>query len=358
MGNYCACLAEKPTEVKTMKTDLTNSKAKTEAESEDFEMVISNITITPTPKDIGRYLLKTAAKGYMEKKDLIEEEDEDFPFENFKEPISKLLSSNVQYIENRYGEFAFPDIKIDSNDVEYKSAVILEDGSVYEGEWDLKTLKPHGKGILIDKNGTKYVGFFRQGKKDQYGRTICSDGKMYEGKFKHGKPIGKGLLVNENGEEFKGKCDSGFPNGKGIFKYSNGDVVDGEFTNGRIHGYAKLTKSDGSFYEGEFKDNHIERKGFYKWSNGNQYNGEWINGKMTGFGEFKFNDGKRYVGEFYRDIRNGYGEFFWPDGRIYKGNWVNGKQDGIGEFTFTDVKTKLDKTMKGEWVKGKRVKWL
>ena len=64
--------------------------------------------------------------------------------------------------------------------------------------------------------------------------------------------------------------------------------------------------------------------------------------------------GRVYEGEYKDDKRNGYGIFYWPDGRIYKGYWKEGKQDGIGEF----FNPKKNKWKKGEWEKGKRIKWI
>ena len=50
---------------------------------------------------------------------------------------------------------------------------------------------------------------------------------------------------------------------------------------------------------------------------------------------------------------NGKGKFEWPDGRIYKGHWKDGKQNGVGEF----YNPKKKAWKKGEWEKGKRLKW-
>ena len=74
---------------------------------------------------------------------------------------------------------------------------------------------------------------------------------------------------------------------------------------------------------------------------------------MKGKGIFYWPDGKRYEGEFNDDKKNGYGEFYWPDGRVFKGMWKNGVQDGEGEI----YDPKKDKTKKGLWENGKKIKW-
>jgi MORN repeat len=44
----------------------------------------------------------------------------------------------------------------------------------------------------------------------------------------------------------------------------------------------------------------------------------------------------------------------WPNGKAYIGAWEKGKQHGVGIYSdgLKDVKKK------GEWVAGKRVRWI
>ena len=55
----------------------------------------------------------------------------------------------------------------------------------YVGE--LKDGKPHGKGIYIWKNGTKYEGEWKDGERYGQGRFTFTDGSKYVGEFKDGK---------------------------------------------------------------------------------------------------------------------------------------------------------------------------
>jgi hypothetical protein len=73
---------------------------------------------------------------------------------------------------------------------------------------------------------------------------------------------------------------------------------------------------------------------------------------MHGRGKLVWADGKMYEGEYRDDKKEGQGTFTWADGRKYIGGWKDGKQHGIGEYVTPDG------TQKGEWVDGKRTKWL
>ena len=83
-----------------------------------------------------------------------------------------------------------------------------------------------------------------------------------------------------------------------------------------------------------------------------EYNGLWQNNKMHGKGIFIWPDGRKYEGEYVDDKKEGYGVFYWTDGRKFDGLWKNGKQNGIGTYH------KGGKIRKGNWVDGKRTKWL
>ncbi|CAG9314890.1 unnamed protein product [Blepharisma stoltei] len=63
----------------------------------------------------------------------------------------------------------------DGVEVSFKQIEILEDLSVYKGEW--ANNKPHGKGI-----------------------RFYTDGSIYEGYWQYGKPKGKGRFINSDGE--------------------------------------------------------------------------------------------------------------------------------------------------------------
>jgi hypothetical protein len=65
-------------------------------------------------------------------------------------------------------------------------------GDFYTGEFSRD--KFHGNGELISAGG-RYVGEFRYGIKDGFGKMVFKNGCKYEGKWKAGRFDGKGLYV-------------------------------------------------------------------------------------------------------------------------------------------------------------------
>lgn len=115
-----------------------NAVCKQEAINESFEMVISNVIILPTYMNKCYTILKRAARGYLARKDLrrcawnsIKSE---FCFKFLEKRIEDILSKEVKIKLERFGEFVFPESKFSPLGGEYRAAVILDDGSYYEGE--------------------------------------------------------------------------------------------------------------------------------------------------------------------------------------------------------------------------------
>jgi hypothetical protein len=75
---------------------------------------------------------------------------------------------------------------------------------------------------------------------------------------------------------------------------------------------------------------------------------------MEGRGLETWADGRHYEGDFKGGKKDGEGTYYWPNGQRYIGSWRNGKQHGLGILTDTDEGGKRH----GEWVNGKRTKWI
>ena len=64
-----------------------------------------------------------------------------------------------------------------------RSPILLKDDSIYSGTWNVKGQK-HGYGVLISKDGSKYVGIFDCDTISGLGRYIDASGTfVYEGKI-------------------------------------------------------------------------------------------------------------------------------------------------------------------------------
>jgi len=84
---------------------------------------------------------------------------------------------------------------------------------------------------------------------------------QYKGDVENGKPNGLGVIINTNKGKYVGEWKDGKKQGQGTFTYGKGkwegEKYEGEFKDGYRHGQGTYTWSDGDKYVGEFKD---ERK--------------------------------------------------------------------------------------------------
>ena len=71
----------------------------------------------------------------------------------------------------------------------------------------------HGRGVLINNNSGKYVGYFMNDMKEREGKIYDRYGKLvYDGQFNNDKPMGKGTYYLEDGTIIEGDFDA---NGSG-----------------------------------------------------------------------------------------------------------------------------------------------
>ena len=110
-------------------------------------------------------------------------------------------------------------------------------------------------GSKSNKAGDKYVGEYREGKKDGQGIFTFSDGEKYDGEWKNDKRNGIGKNVWANGSMYIGEWKSNKQNGFGTFSFANGDRDVGQWIDNKLNGDAVQYYSDGSiFRQGVFKD--------------------------------------------------------------------------------------------------------
>lgn len=190
----------------------------------------------------------------------------------------------------------------------------LPNGDTYSGDVN-EAGEPHGSGISLDPDGSKYEGGFVDGKMHGIGTYTSRDGGTYNGEFKDGNANGTGFGVVPNGKEYE--------------KYSC------EFKDGKMHGMGTYTSLDGIIYKGEFKDGKKNGIGTYFFPNGSKYTGGIKDGKRTGTGTYIFPSGAVYEGDFIDDKRTGIGTYTFPDRKkIYRGEFKDGEMDGRGTYIF------------------------
>ena len=186
--------------------------------------------------------------------------------------------------------------------------------SRYIGEWE--NGKMHGRGTFTHFDGSKKIGFFKQGK-DWETTWYGSLGNIIK-TFSKGKIVlkkkYKGILFSQNsGGKFTWfQTSNNFTNGK----------YEGDIENGMPNGMGKVLINNGDMYEGEWIDGQLNGQGIFISFEGEKYEGEWMSGKYHGTGTLTFSDGLKKVGEFKKGS-DWNTEWYKPNGDI-AGVYVNG----------------------------------
>ena len=143
--------------------------------------------------------------------------------------------------------------------------------------------------VSINENGFAYYGEINSSTKQKHGR---------------------GILVQKDGKKYEGYWKNNLPNIKGKSTDLKGNVYDGEYLNGKAHGYGILIDKNKYTYEGMFINDKQHGLGKETWIDGTTYNGDFINGQKSGKGEYRTTDGTIYIGEFQGNQINGKGKIF------------------------------------------------
>jgi hypothetical protein len=218
----------------------------------------------------------------------------------------------------------------------------MENGDIYKGEFNADG-QPHGRGVLITKDGCKYIGYFSHGEIKGEGRLLDSSGVLYQGEFASCAPGTNGCRA--------------VLHGLGSELWPNGIKYQGEFSMGLKQGRGRLKLQDCEFF-GDFHKNQMHAEGTMVWQDGKKYVGSWKKGLMHGKGVFSWPGGKVYEGEYRNGEKDGEGTMKWPDGRKYQGMWKEGKQHGPAVYTYFDKNKQKFRAGRSEWVNGCRQRWV
>ena len=147
--------------------------------------------------------------------------------------------------------------------------MVYQDGSTYEGQWENDTKE--GIGVLVTADNKKRTGvwqsdeFIKEEKfnsqtltqvfpdetknkiidKNQlidcnknhcdavHGMYVFKDGSKYIGPFKNGNPYGSGIVYYANGDRYEGEWNDIAPEGRGIMYFANGRVYAAIWDHGR-----------------------------------------------------------------------------------------------------------------------------
>ena len=238
-------------------------------------------------------------------------------------------------------------------------------------------------GTYIWADGDKYIGEFKNGKKDGQGTYTWTNGNKYVGKFKDDKLMGQGTYTFLNGNKYVGAFKNDQRNGQGTYTFANGDKYVGKFKHDKFSGqgtytYGANTKWAGYKYVGEFENDKRNGHGTFTFANGRKQVGEFKNDVLNGFaityfpngtidkqgifkddeflyaqtktlancqssgyfhncfGFYEWENGDKYVGEWQNDNRNGQGTYTHVSGNKYIGEFKDNKRNGQGTFIWAD----------------------
>ena len=204
---------------------------------------------------------------------------------------------------------------------------------IYKGQVNQVGL-PHGFGEKTFKNGTKIIGYFKEGELYGWCMEIGSSDIFIGPFFDNKKLTGWGEKFSLKKKViYKGEFIDGEKNGKGE-EDSNEGIFVGNYYHDKKNGKGKMIyKLSGDIYEGDYKNDLFDGKGHYIWKmTGQQYTGDYKNGLMHGKGLLEYSEGEYYKGDFVNGIKEGEGELHMGNGRSYIGPFVNGRPNGIGIF--------------------------
>ena len=185
-------------------------------------------------------------------------------------------------------------------------------------------------GTATFADGNKYVGEFKDDKRNGQGTFTYANGIKYVGKFKDDMFSGQGTYTDADGNKYVGEFKDDMLNGQGTYTFANGNKYVGEFKDDNHNGQGTFTFADGEKYVGEHKDGKFNGQGTYTFADGNKYVGKFKDEKRNGQGTFTWADGSKYVGEFKDEKRNGQGTLTFADGSKYVGEWKDDNHNGQG----------------------------
>ena len=265
-------------------------------------------------------------------------------------------------------------------------AYIFKDGSRYEGYF--RQGKPHGQGIFEFANGHRYVGTLAGGKQEGRGKFTYKQGHVYIGDFRDNRFHGVGETTYTNGDVHNGEYRNHQPNGAGKYTYANGNRYEGNFQNGRFEGTGTMFYADGGRYEGNWSNNKKHGRGTLYHANGTAETANWTYGQSgthidaavaavkptapakpkpqvrpaaardcnaqhcaSGQGQYRYGDGSRFVGSFRDGAPHGEGILYYANGNRFEGGWQNHSPEGEGVMYYAN-----GRVLGGVWERGKYVR--
>lgn len=165
-----------------------------------------------------------------------------------------LKRKNEAYYTNRkaLGDYNYGKRIPGTEKCQLRGVCPLPNGEFYFGEWLEEFEVMQGKGMLIDKQGFLFEGWFIN---DQIvtGRYIWSDSYTYTGQFRDFKAHGSGTAYYKNGSRYDGQWKQGAFDGQGSYFYLNGDFWQGDWKAGSAVAVGVHTSKNDTAVSSNFK---------------------------------------------------------------------------------------------------------
>lgn len=207
------------------------------------------------------------------------------------------------------------------------------DNGVYHGEYigEWKNDKKNGKGRLIDEDSIIYEGIWENGVLN--GKcTITENGDVYDGDVVDYIKKGKGTMIYANKDKYYGDWNHNMKNGMGIMKYVNGDLYEGNFEDDQKSTFGRMTYTNGDVYIGNWEDD--EKMSDMTFENG-IYKGKTLDEKDRDDGMIKYTNGDVYIG-IYDENYGKNGIMKYVNGDEYIGQWKDDKKNGLGIMKYAN----------------------
>jgi hypothetical protein len=213
------------------------------------------------------------------------------------------------------------------------------DGSKYQGEW--MNRYPEGNGTKTYADGSKRTGSWKRGQPVDAGGKIVDASALAKEKSNDGTAVqsgclsgdcvnGQGVFAYPDGSRYEGYFRNGKPNAGGTFFYPNKDKYVGNFRNGLRNGNGTLIQANGATTTGEWKEGEFVGKGAT--TKMGCIEGDCANG----YGTYVFRDGPKYIGTFKNHLPDGKGVVYYPNSERYEGDMANGAFNGYGTLFMED----------------------
>ena len=189
-------------------------------------------------------------------------------------------------------------------------------------------------------DGSKYVGEYRDGKRNGQGIEYAANGTISRSGLWANGALSQAYAIDTSrfpSQSSLPPCPTNkkaiWTNCAGRFDWWDGEHYIGEFRDNKRNGFGTNQYVGGRAYRGMWVNDKQQGKGTEFMPDGSVYVGEFFNNKRAGQGVLTIPSGEKYEGQFLSGVRHGQGKKMFPDGSIYNGEWRDDSPTGRGTFT-------------------------